>query len=212
MPPSSRLPAIRFDSPLNVRQVAACAVSPSFAPERFCTARVPGSSPGTVGRLDLRRLSTSAIATVLEHDRGRDHHPHASPGVTPLLAWFSAASRLATRRWLSCHGSRGRRVLCSAAGASRRTKRGSFTPARSARTPHVTSPCPRSAGEAERGLYGTEVPTSTPADSARPSAQGLHHPTFREEGRDPRTRGAFHRWAAPKGWLRDSTGCHQPVE
>jgi len=130
----------------------------------------------------------------------------------PCWAWIWAASRLTTRRWLSCHGSRGRRVLCSAAGASRRTKRGSFTPARSARTSHVTSPCPRSAGEAERGLYGTEVPTSTPADSARPSAQGLHHPTFREEGRDPRTRGAFHRWAAPKGWLRDSTGCHQPVE
>jgi len=56
---------------------------PSFVPERFCTARVPGSSPGTVGRLDLRRLSTSAIATVLEHDRGRDHHPARFAGSYP---------------------------------------------------------------------------------------------------------------------------------
>jgi hypothetical protein len=56
------------------------------------------------------------------------------------------------------------------------------------------------------------VPTSSPADSARPSAQGLHCPTFREEGRDLRTRGAFPSWAAPKGWLGDSTDCHQPVE
>lgn len=59
---------------LNLRQVPACAASlrPSvkglhhLGPE----AHRPGRSAEWI-----RRLSTSAIATVLEHDRGRDHHP-----------------------------------------------------------------------------------------------------------------------------------------
>jgi hypothetical protein len=59
---------------LNFRQVPACAASlrPSvkglhhLGPE----AHRPGRSVEWV-----HRLSTSAIATVLEHDRGRDHHP-----------------------------------------------------------------------------------------------------------------------------------------
>jgi hypothetical protein len=59
---------------LNFRQVPACAASlrPSvkglhhLGPE----AHRPGRSVEW-----MHRLSTSAIATVLEHDRGRDHHP-----------------------------------------------------------------------------------------------------------------------------------------
>jgi hypothetical protein len=186
--------------------------SPSFVPERFCTARVPGSSPGTVGRLDyaacqllqsLRFLSTTVDVTLT---------PHASPGVTPLLAWFlgSIASCDASLAELS-------RVQGPTCALQRRRR----LPAHEAREFYPSPIGPdtschepvSSLGRRSRArIVWDEVPTSTPADSARPSAQGLHHPTFREEDRDPRTRGAFHRWAAPKGWFRDSTGCHQPVE
>jgi hypothetical protein len=92
------------------------------------------------------RLSTSAIATVLEHDSGHDSNPASSTGgYPPASLLMRAALHLSTRCWPSHRGFRGRRTLCSAGGASQRRSVGALPRPRTARTPHVTDPCPRRA-------------------------------------------------------------------
>jgi hypothetical protein len=198
-------------SPLNVRQVPTCVVLRRSSLEdlhcQWPEACAPDGRQIGYAACQLlqssRFLSTTVDLTVT---------PHVPPRVAPLrCVELRAASRLSTRRRLSCHRFRGRGAPCGAAGASRRTKRGSFAPTLIGPDTSCHDPVSTSAGEADAECMG-QVPTSSPADSARPSAPGLRPPTFREEGQDSRTRGAFHQWAAPKGWLTESTGCHQPVE
>jgi hypothetical protein len=198
-------------SPLNVRQVPTCVVLRRSSLEdlhcQWPEACAPDGRQIGYAACQLlqssRFLSTTVDLTVT---------PHVPPRVAPLrCVELRAASRLSTRRRLSCHRFRGRSAPCGAAGASRRTRRGSFAPTLIGPDTSCHDPVSTSAGEADAECMG-QVPTNSPADSARPSAPGLRPPTFREEGQDSRTRGAFHQWAAPKGWLTESTGCPQPVE
>jgi hypothetical protein len=208
LPPASRLPAIPSPS-LNLRQVPACAAPLRWLLES-CTAWVPKLIAPDGRQIRLYRLSTSAISTVLEHDCGLDHHPASlAGGCPPTLLSMQAALRLSTRCRSSCPWFRGRRSLFSADGTSRAEAR-ELCPDHD-QPGHLMSQTHVHAGRRSRRDWDS-VPTSLPADSARPSAPGLHCPTFREEGRALRTRGAFHQGAAPKGWLADSTSCHQPVE
>jgi hypothetical protein len=188
-------------SPLNVRQVPTCVVLRRSSLEdlhcQWPEACAPDGRQIGYAACQLlqssRFLSTTVDLTVT---------PHVPPRVTPLrYVELRAASRLSTRRRLSCHRFRGRGAPCGAAGASRRTRRGSFAPTLIGPDTSCHDPVSTPAGEADAECMG-QVPTSSPADSARPSAPGLRPPTFREEGQDSRTRGAFHQWAAPKGWLR----------
>jgi hypothetical protein len=59
---------------LNLRQVPACAASLRPSVKGLHHLKPEAHRPGRSADWN-HRLSTSAIATVLEHDRGRDHHP-----------------------------------------------------------------------------------------------------------------------------------------
>lgn len=59
---------------LNLRQVPACAASLRLSGKRLHHLGPEAHRPGRSAEW-IHRLSTSAIATVLEHDSGRDHHP-----------------------------------------------------------------------------------------------------------------------------------------
>jgi hypothetical protein len=185
-------------SPSFVRQKAALPAARSFRPGRSADR--------------MHRLSTSAIATILEHDSGLTATPQALPEVAPLHRFYagSVASFDASLAELS-------QVQGPTCALQRRQR----LPAHEAwelcpdleKPGHLMSRTRVHAGRRSQAQSLWDiVPTSSPADSARPSAQGLHFPTFREEDQNLRTRGAFPSWAAPKGWLGDSTNCHQPVE
>jgi hypothetical protein len=185
-------------SPSSVRQKAALPAVRGFRPERSADW--------------IHRLSTSAIATVPEHDSGRDHHPASFAGSYPP-ALLLCGQRCVFRRVA------GRAIVGSGAVVH-------FTVPAAPPSAEAWELCPdldqpghlmsrtrvHAGRRSQTQRLWDRVPTSSPADDARPSAPGLHFPIFREEGQDLRTRGAFRRWAAPKGWLRDSTDCHQPVE
>jgi hypothetical protein len=150
--------------------------------------------PGCPGRWTdrVRRLSTSAITTVLEHDRRTDLHP-ARPALSCLsaLRLMRAASRLAARRWPS------RRQTQGPTSAFQRSRR---LPTREAwglipdpgRSGHLMSQTRvHPDRSSQRRWLGTKSPRARRRTTQAPSAQGLHHPAFREESQDPRTRGAF---------------------
>lgn len=146
----------------------------------------------TGSTVQVRRLSTSAITTVLEHDSRFDLNTplNAWPGVAPLLgvvgqllALRRAAGRVDTRF-------RGRRASCGAASTSltrflaRELRPDPIVPDTSCRRFRV-----RAGWRAGRGCRGTEVPADPPADDARgafrtraaarpPPRRGLHsaHP------------------------------------
>lgn len=198
MPPASRLPAhpFAFLEPLSGPRLRG---SPSLALERLHHRVFRGCSPRTFGRSD------DAACQLLQSPRFLSTTPdvtitlRAWLGVTPRLCSFAqAALRLSTHCRSSCHWFRGRRSLFSADGTSR-AEAGELCPDLD-QPGHLMSQTRVHAGRRSRRDWDS-VPTSLPADSARPSAPGLHCPTFREEGRALRTRGAFHQWAAPKGWL-----------
>jgi hypothetical protein len=81
-----------------------------------------------------RRLSTSAITTVSEHDGGHDLHPATSPGVTPCVSVSRAAARLPSlqrraRRRPGCLRLRGRRSpFLTSPAPPRRSSAESFAP------------------------------------------------------------------------------------
>lgn len=124
------------------------------------------------GRWQIRRcrLSTSAITTVLEHDHGSDRHPaRPAEGYPSALRWMRAASRRS--RDPLTRSPPGRRVAGRAvtgsgadeppfgvAGASRRTKRGSFAPTLIDPDTSCHDLVSTPAGEAERRVYGTVSP------------------------------------------------------
>lgn len=108
------------------------------------------------------------------------------------VAFTRAASRLAARRWPSCLRIRGFVGFSAQEASPRRARRGGASPrSRSARTPHVTNPCPHRPDQPVR-MVGTKSPRARRRTTQAPSARGLRHPAFREEDRDPSTRGAFH--------------------
>jgi hypothetical protein len=209
-------------SPLNARQVPTCVVLRRIVPGRPALPVVQDLRPG---RWQIRYAACQLLQSprFLSTTMDLTDTPHAPPRVTPLRC--ADAGSVASFEGPANAESPGRRVAGRAvtgsgagetpsgvAGASRRTKRGSLAPTLidPDTSCHDLVSMP---GRRSRTQSGWDnVPTSSPADSARPSAPGLHHPTFREEGQDSRTRGVFHQQAAPKGWLMESTGCHQSVE
>ena len=120
---------------------------------------------------------------------------------------------MAARCRPGCLRLRGRRSPCDVASASPRgqARRASPQP-RWARAPPVTGSCPRRP-ESRARMQGTRSPRVRRRTAQAPPAPGLRLPPFREEVRNPRTRGAFPRSTAPEGRPPAySTSCHQPVE
>lgn len=97
--------------PLRYPELAPRTAAPSWHPRLITT----GST------VQVRRLSTSAITTVLEHDSRFDPNipTDAAPEVAPLLGVLQAALRLAARSRSSRRGFRGQRASCDVASISR---------------------------------------------------------------------------------------------
>jgi len=199
-------------SPLNACQVPTCVVLRQIVPGRPALPVVQDFRPG---RWQIRYAACQLLQSprFLSTTMDLTDTPHAPPRVTPLRCADAGSVRIFRRvAGRAVTGSGAGDTPSGVAGASRRTKRGSLAPTLidPDTSCHDLVSMP---GRRSRTQSGWDnVPTSSPADSARPSAPGLHHPTFREEGQDSRTRGVFHQQAAPKGWLMESTGCHQSVE
>lgn len=187
-------------------------------------------------------MSTSAIGTIRGHDRDRPNpavpHPRSPAGAASLSAiatfrWrYRAASGTSRSRGGASRDFTGQGPAASSHGASlpaphTATARGvSFTPTRSARTPHVASrvePRPGEAGVARVSLpprFASQRPSAC-ASSVRPGLRcrglvGIGPPRTppREEGRLPLHPGCLPLPdRSPFGNLvRRSTGCPQSVE
>lgn len=144
-----------------------------------------------------RRPSTSAITTVPEHDGGRDLPPRKPRRGHPLRGVTRAAAlalRRAAGRALSGPGA----VVRLAAPPAPPLGEGSFAP-----TPMSSgTSCHRARVRTGRRACAdrrTEVPRACRRATQAPPARGLLLPSFREEGTDGRTRGAFRRAATLLG-------------
>lgn len=196
---------------LNFRQVPACA-----APLRQFARKLHSLRPEAFAP-NVRQIGTTACQLLqslrfLSTTCGHDHHPASFAGGCPP-ALLSCGQRRVFRRVA------GRAIVGSGAVVS-------FTAPTAPPSAEAWELCPdldqpghlmsrtrvHAGRRSQTQSLWDVVPTSSPADNARPSAPGLHFPTFREEDQDLRTRGAFPSWAAPKGWLGHSTDCHQPVD
>lgn len=167
-PPSSRLPTSCLPHPgLRRRRASEPArTSEVVHPECLCSAASPKGR--CVGRC---LLSTSAITTVPEHDRGSTNSPCASPGVAPLRGVVRAAehARCTAGREVTVQEPIGAntRGVASSALLLAISRGGSFIPNRLSRTPLVASPCPYRL----EGRYGImERSSHEPAGSRRLSA------------------------------------------
>jgi hypothetical protein len=172
------------------RSACACCVGTRHRSRGFAAAepasgdplRYPGLAPRTAAppchprlittgsTVQVRRLSTSAITTVLEHDSRFDPNipwtPHRE--LPPCSAYFRqlCALRRAAGRADAGSGA-SERLATPPAFPGRDFSRGSFAPTRSSRTPHVASFASVLAGAPRTDVYGTEVPANPPADDAR---------------------------------------------
>jgi len=204
-PPVTRSPALASSSPgqgpppPHPRQRALRprpgAASPAVSPSRSAFADFEAAPPDLCNHHGSRARN---------HERPGS--PLAPPEVSLLRSGYGQprASRRAAGRDARIQGPAGASRLASSSPTI--LSPGSF------------SPHPRGTGTschepASPSGWSSRTRTSNPpaTDALAPSASGLLHPPPRDEGRDPRTRGAFLR-EAPAGRSRLSTGCLQPVD
>jgi hypothetical protein len=169
---------------------------------RLPAPRLKGLGPPSIQGLSPRCSRSGAACRLLQSLRSssttadRPTTPRIAPGLS-LARRMRAAMHLAVHRRPSCLRARGHRELHAPASASAAIARRELCPdpIGSGTSCHGIAPAP--AGEAERRLRGTSFPRIR-RRSARnaPAAPGLRPPPLREEERETRTRGAFHRQAA----------------
>jgi hypothetical protein len=114
----------------------------------------------------VRRLLTSAIITVPEHDHVTDRPPRTRrQGLPPSSGFTRAALRLAALCWPSFQWIRGRIRFSAQAAPPRRARRGKLRP-----DPdwleHLLSRAHVHAGWRSQHRYQGQVPASTPANDA----------------------------------------------
>lgn len=213
------------DTPLSAQGAFPRQVLPASLARRRTPATVPGALPPP-GRLLAPRRSLLSLGRAGPAASSEAHHPGAgqvrrscrllqSPRfsstttdrpTTPRHAW----SRLPGRCGQPCAGmtrcTTGQAVSepgatedanIPASASPRDRSLGSFAPTRSARTPPVTGSCLRRP-ESRAQVAGTNPHETAGERRKAPPARGLPPQPLREEGREPRTRGAFHRRAAVK--------------
>jgi hypothetical protein len=180
LPPASQLPASLFALLQDVLPVAAFAVS--FQPSWRSAA--PSELPSCPGRRTerVRRLSTSAIITVPEHDRATNHPPRTRRRELPLNSeLMRAALCLAARRWPSCHGIRGHIRFSAYVASPRRARRGELCPDPE-RLEHPMSRTRVDPDRSSQHRWEGQVPTRSPADDASAARARATSPSLPRRG------------------------------